>query len=138
MSNTSPQSKAQAERPLSPHIQVYRWQMTMTMSILHRISGGALAIGLIAFTWMLLAAASGPEAWGTFTSVAGSWIGKLALFGWTVAIWYHMGNGIRHLVWDTGHALDIPHAYRAGYIVWAFTIVMTLLTCWAVYALGKG
>ena len=116
------------QRPLSPHLQIYRWQLTMTMSILHRMTGAALALGLIAVTWMLMAAVSGPQAWATFMGVAGSWYGKLALFGWSAALYYHLFNGIRHLVWDTGRLFKIKDAYLGGYLVLAATIIMLALT----------
>ncbi len=131
---TQPPAKpgAKSSRPLSPHLQVYRWQLTMTMSILHRISGAALVAGLAAVVWMLLAAATGPEAWESFTGVAGSLIGRVALFGWSVALYYHLFNGIRHLAWDCGKLFEIKDAYLAGYMVWAATGLLTFLTWWSV------
>jgi succinate dehydrogenase / fumarate reductase cytochrome b subunit len=126
----------QAQRPLSPHIQIYRWQLTMTMSILHRISGAALAAGLFAFTWMLLAAAMGPDAWNNFTGVANSCIGKIALFGWIAAAYYHLCNGVRHLVWDSGRLFKIENAYLGGYIALGLAAFMTVMTWWTI--LGGG
>ena len=96
-----------ADRPLSPHLQIYRWQLTSVLSILHRASGVTLSAGTILLVWWLIAAASGPEAYEGVQDFLGSWIGLLLLFGWTLSLFYHLCNGIRHLVWDTGHALDL-------------------------------
>src|SRR3954453_3440972 len=91
-----------AERPMSPHLQVYRWQLTSVMSILHRATGIALSVGTILLVWGLGAASDGPDPSAAVQHVLGSWIGLLLLFGWSVALFYHLGNGIRHLWWDTG------------------------------------
>lgn len=115
------------ERPLSPHLQIYRWTLTMAMSILHRATGMALAVGLLMVVWMLLAAASGEEAFSVFQSFNASLLGQLMLFGWTVSLFYHMGNGIRHLVWDMGKGYELPNAYRSGYAVLLFTAAMTAI-----------
>src|SRR5579884_826315 len=114
-------------RPLSPHLQIYRWQLTSVLSILHRASGVALSIGAVLFVWWLVAAASGPAAYAQVQRFFGSPIGLILLFGWTVALFYHLCNGIRHLVWDTVHALDLPNTYRGGWIVLAGTVVLTAL-----------
>jgi succinate dehydrogenase / fumarate reductase cytochrome b subunit len=87
-------------RPLSPHMTIYKWPITMTMSIAHRVTGCALYFGTILVVWWLIAAASGPNAYATFQSVASSWIGRLVLFGYTWALMHHMLGGIRHLIWD--------------------------------------
>lgn len=116
-----------AERPLSPHLQIYRWQLTMAMSILHRMSGAALAMGLVMVMWMLLAAAYGEGAYDRFIGVCNTPVGKLALFGWSAALFYHMCNGVRHLFWDTGRLFALKDAYRSGYIVW---IAAALLLIW--------
>jgi succinate dehydrogenase / fumarate reductase cytochrome b subunit len=87
-------------RPMSPHLTVYKWPITMTMSIAHRITGCALYFGTILVVWWLIAAASGPNAYATFQTVAASWIGRLVLFGYTWALMHHMLGGIRHLIWD--------------------------------------
>lgn len=119
--------KLMTERPLSPHLQIYRWTLTMAMSILHRATGMALAVGLLMVVWMLLAAASGEEAFSAFQSFNASLLGQLMLFGWTVSLFYHMGNGIRHLVWDMGKGYELPNAYRSGYAVLLFTAAMTAI-----------
>ena len=116
-----------ANRPLSPHIQIYRWQLTMALSILHRAAGVALSLGAILLVWWLVAAASGPEAYDRVESFLGSWIGCLLLLGWTAARFYHLCNGIRHLVWDTGHALDLKSTYRGGWLVVAASAALTAI-----------
>jgi succinate dehydrogenase / fumarate reductase cytochrome b subunit len=106
-----------APRPLSPHIQIYRWPLNMALSILHRISGGALAVGLLMMTWFLCALATGPDAFDTFMTFCGSTIGTLMLAGWLAAACYHLCSGLRHLVFDTGRLFDQKYANRAGQIV---------------------
>src|SRR5215472_17358652 len=115
------------DRPLSPHLQIYRWQLTMVLSILHRAAGMALSVGAILLVWWLVAAASGPEAYRRVAGFLGSWIGCLSLLGWTAALFYHLCNGIRHLVWDTGHALDLKSTYRGGWLVVAASAALTAL-----------
>ncbi|MDX1541607.1 MAG: succinate dehydrogenase, cytochrome b556 subunit [Geminicoccaceae bacterium] len=114
------------ERPLSPHLQVYRWYFTMALSIAHRVTGVGLAGGLVLLTWWLMALASGPEAFATAQDIVTSWFGLLVLFGYTFVIFYHMGNGIRHLVWDMGYGFDLDVARFSGMLVLAFAAVMTI------------
>jgi len=116
-----------ADRPLSPHLQIYRWQLTSVLSILHRATGVALSAGAILLVWWLVAAASGPEAFEGVEDFLGSWLGLLLLFGWTVSLFYHLCNGIRHLVWDTGRALDLKSVYAGGWVVVGATGVLTLI-----------
>lgn len=108
-----------AERPLSPHLQIYRWPLNMALSILHRMTGAAMAAGLAMVAWMLLAAASGEDYYGQFVWFCSTALGRLMLFGWSAALFYHMCNGVRHLCWDTVHLLELKNANRAGYIVLA-------------------
>jgi succinate dehydrogenase / fumarate reductase cytochrome b subunit len=115
------------ERPLSPHLQVYRPQLTSVMSILHRATGAALAVGMAMVLWMLLAAISGEEAWNTFTNFCASPLGQFMLVGWSVSLFYHLCNGIRHLIWDTGYLFKIENAYRAGYVVLLVTLILSVL-----------
>ena len=93
-------------RPLSPHLQVYRWQWTMALSILHRATGLALTVGALLMVFWLLALATGPDSFAGLQAFLGSWFGRLLLFGWTWALAYHFLNGIRHLVWDAGKGFD--------------------------------
>ena len=117
-------------RPLSPHLQVYRWQLTAVMSIMHRMTGIALSVGAILLVSWLGAAADGPEPYARFQWFMGSWIGLLLLFGWTAALFYHLCNGIRHLWWDTGNGLDLKSVYASGWTVVAATAVLTIIA-WA-------
>ena len=96
------QAKVPAERPLSPHLMIYRPVLSMVMSIVHRITGIALYVGTLLFVWWLLAAVSGPAAYATFQSVASSFIGRIVLLGYTWALIHHMLGGMRYLIWDTG------------------------------------
>lgn len=122
---TSPETDRQ--RPLSPHLQIYRPQMTSVLSILHRITGVGLMVGLGLVTWFLVAAASGPEAYAQVQNFCASLIGMLMLLGWTFALFYHLCNGIRHLIWDTGHLFNMDDATRAGYIVLLSASFLTAL-----------
>jgi succinate dehydrogenase / fumarate reductase, cytochrome b subunit len=94
--------RTQSARPLSPHLQIYRPLLTMVMSILHRITGGALYFGTVLLAWWVNSA-QGPRGYGRFEAFAGSWIGRLILFGYTWALIHHMLGGVRHLIWDSGH-----------------------------------
>ncbi|HEY1152685.1 MAG TPA: succinate dehydrogenase, cytochrome b556 subunit [Pseudolabrys sp.] len=103
MAEAKTSSPGSVQRPLSPHLQIYRPMLTMMMSIVHRITGAALFFGTAIVAWWLIAAASGPNAYATFEAVMGSIIGKLVLFGYTWALIHHMLGGVRHLIWDMGH-----------------------------------
>src|SRR5260370_24200255 len=130
MSEPAPASEdhpRRTARPLSPHLQIYRWQLTMAMSILHRFTGIALSLGTVLLVWWLVAAADGPEAYAGVQWFLGSWIGLVLLFGWTVALFYHLCNGIRHLWWDTGRGLDLKSVYASGWAVIAATRSLTIL-----------
>ncbi len=115
----------QAERPLSPHLQVYRWRLTSVLSILHRATGVALSLGTILLVSWLGAASDGPEHYAGMQRFLGSWIGLVLLFGWSAALFYHLCNGIRHLVWDTGRGLKLGSVYAGGWAVLAGTVVLT-------------
>ena len=93
-------------RPLSPHLSVYRLIPTMLMSIVHRITGGALYFGTLLIAWWLIAAASGPSAYTAFEGFIGSIVGRLILFGYTWALIHHMLGGLRHLIWDLGYGFE--------------------------------
>ena len=118
----------QVRRPLSPHLQVYRLPLTARLSILHRITGVGLAVGALVLVWWLVAAATSDAAYATVSTVLRSPIGYLALFAWSVALWYHFCNGLRHLGWDFGHGLDLASARRSNMFVLAGTAVLTVLT----------
>jgi len=119
---------ASRPRPLSPHLQVYRPQWTSVLSITHRATGVALAVGLLLLAYWVISAAAGPAAYDTAQGFLGSFFGRLILFGFTFALFYHLGNGIRHLVWDSGKWLDLDMAYKSGIAVVAFAVLATLLS----------
>ena len=122
---------AQSERPLSPHLQIYRPQLTSILSITHRAAGVALAIGTLLLVYWLVATASGPAAYATAQAFIRSWFGLLILFGWSVALFYHLANGIRHLFWDAGYGFELKAAYASGYAVLVATGALTVIA-WAV------
>jgi len=116
-----------ANRPLSPHLQIYKPQLTSVVSISHRATGLALSVGTLLLVWWLLAAATGPEAYAQAQSFIGSWFGVLLLVGWAYSLFFHLCNGVRHLVWDTGHGLDIATTYATGWAVVAASAGLTLI-----------
>jgi succinate dehydrogenase / fumarate reductase, cytochrome b subunit len=122
-----------APRPLSPHLQIYRMQLTSTLSILHRFTGIALAIGAVLLVAWLIAAASGPAAFERAQSLAGAWYGRALLFAWAFALFYHLTNGIRHLFWDAGLGLDLKSVYLTGWSVVVLSVVLTLAAFTAGY-----
>jgi succinate dehydrogenase / fumarate reductase, cytochrome b subunit len=114
-------------RPLSPHIQVYRWPVSMALSILHRVTGVGLGVGTLLLTWWLVAAASSDEVFDRAQWFMGSAFGLLLLFGWSVALIFHFFNGIRHLVWDAGIGFDAPAYNTSGWGVVIATGVSAVL-----------
>jgi len=100
----------QAGRPLSPHLQIYRFTITMAMSIIHRITGIGLYAGTLLLAAWLLSAAMGPDYYDLFQSVAGSWLGQLVLFGFTWALLHHLFSGMRYLVWDNIRGFELRNA----------------------------
>jgi succinate dehydrogenase / fumarate reductase, cytochrome b subunit len=132
--STPAKAPPRRERPLSPHLQIYRQGLTGTMSISHRITGVALAGGTLLLVCWLIAAASGPQAFASLQNFMGSWIGLLLLFGWSASLFYHLANGIRHLFWDAGFGFELKTAYASGWAVLAATVVLTLIA-WGI-ALG--
>jgi len=125
-------------RPISPHLQVYRPQLTSVLSILHRITGVALAVGTILLVYWLIAAASGPEAFASAEALVGSWLGRILLFGWTFALYFHLTNGIRHLFWDAGFGFELKTVYASGWTVVALAAVLTLASFIAGYVVAGG
>ena len=124
-------------RPLSPHLDVYRWQWTMLLSITHRATGIILAVGALMLVCWLAAVADGPQAFDAVQAFLNSWFGRLVLFGWTWALLYHLGNGLRHLFWDAGVGLELPAAQASGYAVLIGSVVLTLAV-WAAAYLAMG
>ena len=123
------------QRPLSPHLMIYKPRLTSIMSITHRATVTALALGSLMVVWWIVALATGAEYYNFVQSILTSWFGQLVLFGFTVAVFYHLSNGIRHLFWDFGYNLTIEGVHRSGYMVLASTVILTVLT-WALVILG--
>ena len=125
------------ERPLSPFMFPiwYRFQITSALSILHRLTGIALAVGSILLCWWLVSVAAGGESFAWTHAFIASPVGLLLLFGWSVAFFYHLCNGVRHLAWDAGYGFELRSAYRSGYGVLAATVLLTLIT-WLYVALA--
>ena len=117
-------------RPLSPHLGVYKFMYTMSLSILHRITGLAATLGFLLFAWWLMALAGGPESYARVMRFLDTPVAKLALVGFTFAFVYHFCNGIRHLVWDTGHGLERAQARRSGALVIVLALLLTVLVIW--------
>ena len=118
-----------SDRPLSPHLQVYRPQLTSVLSILHRATGIALAVGaLYLAVWVICAAASGPGPYTTFQSFNVSIVGRIVLGGCLFSAFYHLCNGIRHLFWDAGYGFELKDAYRSGWIVVAVSLIATVVS----------
>jgi succinate dehydrogenase / fumarate reductase cytochrome b subunit len=117
-------------RPLSPHLGVYKFMYTMSLSILHRITGIAAAVGFLALVWWLMALATGPDAYARAMHLLGSPLAKLLLVGFTFSFVYHFCNGIRHLVWDTGRGLERAQARRSGSLVVVAALLGTVLVVW--------
>jgi len=120
------------ERPLSPHLTVYRWHLSMVMSIANRITGVALVFGTLLLGWLLIAvvlqALMYPNIYNKTIALVNTCPGYALLFGWTLALYYHLINGIRHLIWDTGHLLEVHTARRAGIVVLILTFLLTAIT----------
>jgi succinate dehydrogenase / fumarate reductase cytochrome b subunit len=116
----------QRERPLSPHLSVWRWGPAMTVSILHRITGGALTVaGLAVLTWWLMTLAKGSDAYGDFSAIAGTWVGLVVLIGLTWAFFQHLFSGIRHLVMDTGENFEIGRNKVSAILTILGSVVLT-------------
>ena len=123
-------------RPLSPHLQVYRLPLVAILSISHRITGVALSVGTLLLTWWVVSAAFGAEAYATATAFISSPLGYLFMFGWSVALFYHFCNGIRHLLWDIGKNFELSQTATANWVVISGTVILTGIT-WAI-VLGGG
>jgi succinate dehydrogenase / fumarate reductase cytochrome b subunit len=123
-------SKAR-ERPLSPHLQIYRWPLPMMMSILHRITGVGLYFGTLLVAWWLIAVGSGPGSYLRMTGFINSWFGRVILFGYTWALIHHMLGGIRHLIWDTGRGFE-PHEREGLSLATVVGSVALTLALWII------
>lgn len=125
-------------RPLSPHLQVYRPQVTSVLSIAHRMTGVVLAFAALLLTYWLASAAYGPESFARAQVLMESWIGRLVLFGFTFSLFYHLCNGVRHLGWDMGWGFDLVKLRLTGVIVIIASLGLTVLSWMMAYgAVGK-
>lgn len=120
-----PQKRAH-ERPLSPHLTIYRWQVTMLASITHRATGLALMVGALALAWWLVSVSNGPEGYESFMALANTPVGWLILFGFTWSLSFHMLNGIRHLAWDLGYGFNKVTATQTGTLVYVLSVVIAV------------
>lgn len=127
-----------SDRPLSPHLQVYRPQITSILSILHRLTGVGLVAGALLFSYWISAATYGPVYFDQAQAILGSWFGRLVLLGMTFALFYHLANGIRHLAWDIGWGYEMPKLKASGLLVFLFSGAMTILTFLAAYYAAGG
>jgi succinate dehydrogenase / fumarate reductase, cytochrome b subunit len=121
------ETKMPVERPLSPHLLIYRWPVTMMMSIAHRITGGGLYFGTLLVAWWLIAAAAGPNAYSIFATFMNSYLGRLFLFGYTWALLHHMLGGVRHLIWDTGHGFSAAERERLAFATAIGSVSLTVI-----------
>ncbi len=122
---------ANVERPLSPHLQIYKWPLAMAISILHRITGVALAIGAVIMVAIFVAVASDPACYEWIRGVLASKIGKIFLFLWTIGLFLHLFNGIRHLFWDAGYGFEKSTTTKSG--IWVLIATFALsIAVWGV------
>ena len=118
-------------RPLSPHLSIYKFTITMAMSIAHRISGAALYVGVLLLAWFLIAASTDAATFGVFSAFVESIIGRLILFGFTWALLHHLLGGVRHFLWDAGYGMDRPQRDQLAWATLIGGFVLTILT-WAI------
>ncbi len=115
------------KRPLSPHLQVYKPQLTSVLSITHRATGVFLSLGALFFSCWLVALASGAETFANLNAHINAWYGKIILLAFVFSLFYHLSNGVRHLFWDAGYGLQIETTYKTGYAVIASALILTLI-----------
>jgi succinate dehydrogenase / fumarate reductase cytochrome b subunit len=125
-----PHAPGARPRPLSPHLQIYRWSPAMATSITHRLTGMAMAAGMVIIAWWLIAAASGPESYAPFVTVVSNPISQIILFGFTWALSFHLLSGIRHLAWDLGYGFAVKTANMMSVVI----IVASILIAAGVFA----
>ncbi len=117
--------------PLSPHLQIYKPQLTSLLSIMHRATGVFLSLGALLLAYWLLSVAAGPEHFAKTGVIIRSWYGQIILFGFCFSLYYHLCNGIRHLFWDAGLGLELKTTYISGYAVVAASVLLTAVTWYA-------
>jgi succinate dehydrogenase / fumarate reductase cytochrome b subunit len=127
-----------SQRPLSPHLQIYRPQLTSVLSITHRATGIALVLGTLVLLYWLLAAASGAETYASAQQLLGSWLGRIVLLGFSFALFFHLCNGIRHLFWDAGLGFELKTAYASGTAVVFVSVALTVIAWALAYAMRGG
>lgn len=137
MALSSAERGERREQPLSPHLMIYRPEINMVMSILHRLTGAALYFGTLILAWWLVAAATGPDYFAFVSGILGSWPGKLVLFGYTWALINHMLGGVRHFIWDTGHGFALSNVDMLCWGSLAASVLLTLAV-WGVALFGLG
>ncbi|RCW84325.1 succinate dehydrogenase, cytochrome b556 subunit [Phyllobacterium bourgognense] len=130
------QSRSTANRPLSPHLQIYKPIPTMVMSIVHRITGSALYVGTLLVAWWLIATATSERQFDIVNMVYGSWIGLLVLLGYTWALIHHMIGGIRHLIWDTGRGLEKDTTTKMAWGSLVLSVALTILVWIAAFTIA--
>ena len=123
-------------RPLSPHLLIYKPTMTMAMSIVHRITGGALYVGVLLLAWFLIAASADAGTFSWFSAFIGSFIGQLILFGFTWALFHHLLGGIRHFIWDAGYGLDAPLRDQLAWATLIGGLALTIIAWIIAFAIG--
>ena len=128
----NPQRPAAATRPLSPHLTIYRWPVTMATSITHRATGVGLSVGAVILAWWLVSISNGPEGWQSFHALSDTPIGLLVVFGLTWSLVYHFLNGVRHLAWDLGYGFEKNLAERNSVIILAASVILSI----AIFALA--
>lgn len=126
------------QRPLSPHLQIYRPQLTSVLSITHRGTGIALVAGTLVLVYWLIAAASGAEAYTSAQSLLGSWLGRTLLLAFSFSLFFHLCNGIRHLFWDVGLGFELKTTYASGMAVVIVSVAMTLAAWGLAYFMRAG
>ena len=124
---------ASQKRPLSPHIQIYKPQITSVLSITHRLTGVALLFAALLLSSWVISATYGNDAFNQTQNILSSWLGVLILIGLTVSIFYHLGNGIRHLFWDFGKGFELKDVKRSGLVVILFTLIMSIITWFIIF-----
>lgn len=123
---TDPYTSSGRARPLSPHLSVYKLQVTTVLSGLHRVTGLGLVVGILLLTWWITALADGEQSFAVVRWYLGSVGGQILLLGWTFSLFYHLSNGVRHLLWDVGIAIDLPGIRAGGWIVLAAASGLTV------------
>lgn len=128
-------SANRSARPLSPHLQVYKPQLTSVLSITHRGTGIALSVGIVYLVAWLCAASSSSETYAIFAWFNTSVVGRIFLFGWTFCLFFHLFNGIRHLFWDAGYGFELKTAYNSGWAVVGASLASTIAAWFLAYAI---